>query len=293
MLRYVLMAGFETALIVEDDVDWAVEIKDQMALTSTGLRNYTGAHVADPTPFGTMMASNWDVLWIGMFPENLGSLCQGRKALILLELGHCGEVWAENDIKNNTLSWSDSTTVPRAHYQNSWAVDTLQDLPQGHRSIYWTQGAICSFAYAVTRRGAEKLLKILEQVAEEAFDVTLQRACQQGREELQCLSVVDELFHHYQPAEEFGESSDIAEEETHANEHSIPKSETRPGSTLNILRSARCDALFNSTCNGLPDDIALPSTTPVETSSSSDGGHSNESFWGEEANTLKPGGDLA
>lgn len=61
LLRFVIASGPETALIIEDDVDWDVEIKSQMRLVSDNVREYMHAAPDDPTPFGT----EWDVLWLG------------------------------------------------------------------------------------------------------------------------------------------------------------------------------------------------------------------------------------
>lgn len=61
LLKFVIASGPETALIIEDDVDWDVEIKSQMRLVSDNIRDYMGTSPEDPTPFGT----EWDVLWLG------------------------------------------------------------------------------------------------------------------------------------------------------------------------------------------------------------------------------------
>lgn len=61
LLKFVIASGPETALIIEDDVDWDVEIKSQMRLVSDNIRNYMTTVPSDPTPFGT----DWDVLWLG------------------------------------------------------------------------------------------------------------------------------------------------------------------------------------------------------------------------------------
>lgn len=164
-------------------------------------------------------------------------------------------------MKKETLSWRDDTVVPRENWVGAYGRDALDGLAQGQRHVFPTQGAICSFAYAVTLKGAQKLLQVADDVGEEAYDVTLQRACQRGRGDLRCLSIVDELFHHYKPAECFGESSDIAEEAAGESEERRGRIERTPGLTENILRSARCKALFNTTCNGLPESIILTNLT--------------------------------
>lgn len=61
LLKFVITSGQETALIIEDDVDWDVEIKSEMRLVSDNVRAFMGTAAEDPTPFGT----EWDVLWLG------------------------------------------------------------------------------------------------------------------------------------------------------------------------------------------------------------------------------------
>lgn len=61
LLKFVIADDFESVLIIEDDVDWYLAIRDQMALISGAIRSFTNALEDDLTPYGT----SWDVLWIG------------------------------------------------------------------------------------------------------------------------------------------------------------------------------------------------------------------------------------
>jgi hypothetical protein len=60
LLKFVIANDFESVLIIEDDVDWDLAIRDQMALISGAIRNFTDVPEDDQTPYGT----SWDVLWI-------------------------------------------------------------------------------------------------------------------------------------------------------------------------------------------------------------------------------------
>ena len=80
-----------------------------------------------------------------------------------------------------------------------------------------------------------------------AFDAKLQLGCY--TKALRCISVVDQLFHHYRPPPEFGQGSDIGTIDKQI--YSPPgneKLETVIASTVVILRSARCKAIFVTTC---------------------------------------------
>jgi hypothetical protein len=121
----------------------------------------------------------------------------------------------------------------------------LRDLPEGQRSIFWSVAPICTYAYAVSSAGAAKLLDFADQWQAEAYDIKVRDACQS--KVLKCISVVDQLFHHYRPSLKFGQESEIMRIEKHANS-STAALEDEPGSTAVILRSARCKALFGMTC---------------------------------------------
>lgn len=50
MIQHSVASGFSTALILEDDVDWDINIKEQMGLISDNIRNLTST--PDQSPFG-------------------------------------------------------------------------------------------------------------------------------------------------------------------------------------------------------------------------------------------------
>ena len=58
-LRYFLSTKQATALILEDDADWDVEIKDQVARAQDSLRKLTEPGIED------LWGTEWDVLYLG------------------------------------------------------------------------------------------------------------------------------------------------------------------------------------------------------------------------------------
>lgn len=220
LLQHVIHENYSTALIVEDDVDWAVEIKDQLWTLSEKVREFTEVDSTNADPYGNA----WDVLW----------------------LGHCGEIWKQ-EAHPHTLSWPDATAGRREDWRGVFDPGWLIDLPEGHRSIYWSDQPMCTFAFAVSRAGALRILDLAGQGGAEAYDIELQGLCRSKK--LKCISVVDQLFHHYRPAPEFGQGSDIGNlEKGLPPPPSAEEMEKAMGSTAVILHSARCKALFNSTC---------------------------------------------
>lgn len=222
LLKYVIAAGFETAFIVEDDVDWDVRIKFQALLISDNVRQYTGVAENDTAPYGT----DWDVLW----------------------LGHCGASFHEE--MPPAQLYADSSRVINDNYLG-WSKGYLADhVPDGHRQIQTSAVTVCSFGYGVTRASAQRILDFLGSGADEAFDVALSRNCGPGK--LRCLVVNPQIMHHYEPPRELGYISpvDVGDGEGEAADET--QFETVKGQTRNVVRSARCRALFHQDCLPLP-----------------------------------------
>ncbi|KAL4979391.1 hypothetical protein BDW66DRAFT_148504 [Aspergillus desertorum] len=216
LLKHVYQSEIETALILEDDVDWDIALRSQMMNISIAVRNLTRAPERDRSPYGL----EWDVLW----------------------LGHCGERWDESI---ETVVFNDTHVCPHEDYRGFWP-DEIALLPDWKRAVYWSNSPVCTFAYAVTHEGARRILRSLGAGQGEAFDVQLQHECQSQR--LTCISVVPEVFHQYFPPAQFGVMSNV-DIGNHKGVEPVEESfESAMGSTENILHSARCRALWGSDC---------------------------------------------
>ncbi|KAK8062197.1 hypothetical protein PG997_014294 [Apiospora hydei] len=242
LLKYVIQSDLSSALIMEDDVDWDVNIKDQLSKAAETVRNHTGAPFEEQNPY----SSNWDVLW----------------------LGHCGDIPRDNE----TFTFFQDPTVVRHSAYEGFAAGYLRDhFPEGQRAVYKSQGAICTYAYAVNRKGVRKVLEYVSGGQEQAFDTKLFHGCRSGA--LECISVNPELFRHFTPDEKFGQTSEVdkqnwggeekisktAEGEkkggaaAESSKYSVAKKIT--GTTKNIKESARCKALWDTTCTGRRESI--------------------------------------
>jgi len=216
IMKYVVASGLESALVIEDDVDWDITIHKQMALFSEHLRFFTNSSNGDSSSYGAA----WDIIWIG----------------------HCGEV-----LHPETPYWiyPDPTRITTELYAG-WSKKWLQNIPEGYRAIQKSQQAICTFAYGVSHAGARKILEVLGGGKDEAYDVAMSRACGEGR--LRCYSVNPEIMHHYNPKDGTGYVSPTQEADGKGHSASEEAFENSMGSTANVINSARCAALFNSTC---------------------------------------------
>lgn len=225
MLKYVIASGFETAFIVEDDVDWDVRIKDQIQLVSDNVRNYTKTPATDPAPYGL----DWDVLW----------------------LGHCGSAIFEN--MPEPRLFADDTRCKTELY-SGWSKHFLRDhLAENYRFLQVSQMTVCTFGYGVNKQSAQKVLDVTAKGANEAFDVALSGAC--ASRALRCLVVNPQIMNHYEPPPEFGYLSDVHVGDGQGGPGKEAEFEFLKGTTGNIMESARCKALWNEPCMRPPSEI--------------------------------------
>lgn len=215
-----------------------------MTLIAQAVRNHTNAPDEDIHPYSHL----WDVLWIG----------------------HCGD----NPLPTETLTtFEDQTVIPFSSYRG-WARDILSRISEGQRAVYNSNGAVCTFAYAVNKPGAKKVLDFVSSGQDEAFDIKLMNGCRSNA--FKCIVVNPEVMRHFTPDAEFGESSEIGKENSGANTHPAGQGGEQidsedmtdredgdfgtkffdaarrvHGVTENIKRSARCQSLWGKTC--MPD----------------------------------------
>ncbi|KAI1093515.1 glycosyltransferase family 25 protein [Rostrohypoxylon terebratum] len=225
LLRYVIASDFETAFIVEDDVDWDVRIKEEMRLVSDNVRAYTGVEEDDRAPFGT----SWDILW----------------------LGHCGSIITDDMVGSRV--YADDSRCETELY-SGWSKRFLREnLTEGHRQVQPSKLTVCTFGYGVTRRGARKMLPLLSKGANEAYDVALSGYCSDRT--LKCIVVNPQLFNHYEPPRDSGYVSDVHVGDGQGQTSDDSNFENSMGTTGNIMKSARCEALFYDTCMRPPSDL--------------------------------------
>ncbi|KAK5936647.1 hypothetical protein PMZ80_011112 [Knufia obscura] len=187
----VIENGWSSALIMEDDIDWDVRLKQQLQDVAVASRYLT----SNPTSTGRVQmkdarhstrsthspyGDDWDILW----------------------LGHCGMKFPET---NAAVLYQNDNTVAPIKYQESWDANEpspLKDLPE-HTRVYTTVSeGVCSLAYAVSQQGARKLLFALGlRRLTMPFDLMLREWCQ-GNTEVpgylpKCISVLPQLFDHH------------------------------------------------------------------------------------------------
>ncbi len=215
LVRYAIALDLDTFLILEDDVDWDISVKHQMQLLSSAVREFTFVDEKDRTPYGR----SWDILWIG----------------------HSGE-----PIENNTrrLVYEDPS-APVAMEYTGWAKKYFPNTERV-RALQRGLNPVGTVGYALTRRGAKKIMMWAGKGENEAYDVRLMEGCK--KKELSCLVIAPELMNHYIPPKDFGHVSEVAGVNGAGSKAEEEDFEKLMGSTPNILQSTRCRVLFGSTC---------------------------------------------
>ncbi|KAK9795975.1 putative Glycosyltransferase family 28 N-terminal domain-containing protein [Seiridium cardinale] len=229
-IREVVRRNLSSALILEDDADWDVRIRDQLdsfALSTRALiQPLEGTEVgyADSTyprpPLGPMptvpdisfnqlphttvpivspYGDDWDVLW----------------------LGHCGMHFPVRDnivIPKGRVVHTDPT-VPQQQYL--WTISNPNDIkeqyPNHTRVVHHVQDGVCSLGYAVSQKGARRMLYELGLKNFNAgFDILLRWFCEgvEGRGYHNCLTVQPGLFQHHRFAGPKSANSDISDHVT-------------------------------------------------------------------------------
>jgi GR25 family glycosyltransferase involved in LPS biosynthesis len=217
VLQNMVASDFQTALIMEDDVDFDVTIKSQIRRLANAIQLFTNTS-HNTSPYGTA----WEVLW----------------------LGHCGERW---DRARSSLQYPDSSRIQQEQYIG-WKETSFEVIRDDHRLVQWAAGPTCTFAYAVTSAGATKILDLASKGRSTAFDTELSALCVFGK--LKCITVMPQLFVHYVPHATGGEYVSEVEIETKNGDRSIDDShlDLAMGQTQNIVKSARCMAMFGKGC---------------------------------------------
>lgn len=127
LLKFVIQNRWGSALIMEDDVDWDVRIRQQTQKIAKGVRELTKkpnwkvwerpeVRVEGSSPYG----DDWDVLW----------------------MGHCSD---PPDTLKPIVSWADDTVIPWKQYIGLDHYMTTV-LTEGQRASHRSFNPVCTYA---------------------------------------------------------------------------------------------------------------------------------------------------
>jgi len=229
-----------SALIMEDDADWDVEFRSQLELFALGSQTLldTPKGTTPHSPYG----DDWDLLW----------------------LGHCASQPSDDDDRRFLMK-NDPTTTPPNHRVNFGNIPDMTPYDDTTRIMYFTKGSTCTYAYALSHHGAQKVLKYLSMdVYAKPVDFGLHDMCAKRDWGFKCIGVFPQLVGDHKPPGGAAKDSDIGS--SGDGEENVRK----VGFSYNIVRSSRInvdlliDGKRNQATSQWPDDT--PSLTgPVET----------------------------
>ncbi|KAL8991113.1 MAG: hypothetical protein Q9169_007946 [Polycauliona sp. 2 TL-2023] len=196
----------QTALVLEDDSDWDVSFKDQLADFATGSRYISGTATTPCSPYG----DDWDLLW----------------------LGHCSAQQHAADERRFVIQ-NDDTVPPMAHRVNFNTVPKLNELGYDNstRIVFRAKNGVCLYSYALSYRGAQKVLRWQNKVQKfEPIDIGIGRQCRDDTN-FKCIAVFPQLLDSHKSAGRASRDSDIGSFD--------PAQMREKGFTHNIVKSTR------------------------------------------------------
>lgn len=203
-----------SAMIFEDDADWDVAFKQQLVQFARGSRFIleTPEHGEPPiSPYG----DNWDLLWIG----------------------HCGQWVHPEDNRRFFVIPNDPTVEPPHHRQN---VDTPNmaywegaNGDNQTRIVFKSEGGVCTAGYALSQRGARKILYYMSmQAFNRQVDWGYADLCKNKEYDFTCVSVFPQLVGVFHTAGNTSKWSDIG----YGDES---QSQVEPASAQHLVFSTR------------------------------------------------------
>jgi len=188
--------GLSSALILEDDMDWDVRLKTQLMDFARGSRYLL--NMTESTKTHSPYGDGWDVLWVGLCLDGL----------------------AKDDPRLYIIH--DDPSVPNFANLQASREPHLTEFGEHSRLVHMAGAPICSFAYAVSHKGAQKLLYGLSvKELRGIFDNALSWWCTDHSQDARCIVAQPTYFFHHRPAGKANKASDIQDygDETHEKGH--------------------------------------------------------------------------
>ncbi|OCK91154.1 glycosyltransferase family 25 protein [Cenococcum geophilum 1.58] len=175
-LKWFLSTDLETAIILEDDVDWDIHLRtSQVPLAAAAMQQLLTTHPPTKTPARRGARSTY---W-------------GPLDWELLFLGHCGDIFPESQLQESAfLAYADDSLMPAARLHTKTAAFLRRlGMPEHVRLAHRSHWPLCTFAYGQRGDGGCQ-----------AFDVRVLEACRDH--DWRCYTVNPELFHHIEAPSE-------------------------------------------------------------------------------------------
>ena len=175
-----------SAVVFEDDTDWDVELKSQLKTYALGSQYLTNSIDGPPTqsPYG----DGWDLLY----------------------LGHCANRPDPDDNRRFVME-NDPNVAPVKHRMNFGDIPDMSAYDNTTRIMFATSGGVCTYSYALSNRGAQKILYHLSMsVYSSPVDIGLRDMCSKKDRDFKCVGVFPQLVDSHRSAGNDSRDSDIS-----------------------------------------------------------------------------------
>ena len=203
---------------MEDDADWDVDFRTQLEHVALGAQTLldTPKNTEPASPYG----DGWDLIW----------------------LGHCASSPVAGD-NRRVLMKNDRSVTPVTHRTNFGDIPDMTSYDNTTRLMYFTEGSTCTYSYALSFHGAQKVLKYLSMdVYNQPVDFGLHDMCSDQKRGFKCIGIFPQIISDHKPAGGAIKDSDIGFEDPKATEGG-----RTTGFSYNVVRSTRLnvDALID------------------------------------------------
>lgn len=195
-----------SAIVFEDDADWDIDFKSQLEYFAAGSR-YLSDSISSSKPHSPY-GDDWDLLWPG----------------------HCAIGYHKEDSRRFLID-NDPAVPPPNHRVTFGNKPDMSAYDNSTRVVFRAGGGVCVYSYALSFRGAQKLLHHENSRTEyKPFDLSMDGLCR-NNPDFKCIGIFPQIIDSHKAAGAVNRDSDIGE---------IKGSEQRKtGYTFNIVRSVR------------------------------------------------------
>ena len=224
LIEVFLKTGYGTALFLEDDADFSMDIRSQMEAISSAMFGDSAAHDTAKLNNGEELnrifrfpygEDDWDAFWIGHFRVEFSPVTK-----------------VEHYTDPIALPWDRLTSDFNNYYE------TVRATSQKDQEIVTDVAPMATYGFALTRSTAQMLVCRLRDDRSQKFDLALHILCK-GRE-LRCSAPVPEVVHHHSV---LGMETIRLAGEGKGEKEDISWWRKRHKFTYNVEFSARCNAL--------------------------------------------------
>ena len=189
-----------SALVLEDDSDWDISLKDRLVDFGHGSRYFSAQSSTAATPHSPY-GDDWDMLWLGHCSI---TECPASDA-------HTTSDHSTSPPQQQRYLLENDPTVPLPNRRLNFAsIPDLSSYTEKTRAVFRADYGICLYAYALSYSGAQKVLRAQALRNKWApIDIGLGEMCQDTANPFNCIGVFPQLIDSHKMAGTWDRDSNI------------------------------------------------------------------------------------